>query len=88
MIEYYWDVCDKSINVEGKKKHVQFLTHNEFEKCIQTKHTIEEPDFFDVDAIFHEYITNHNKNFDLYPNKCHFKLFFDNEFYPHIQTDF
>ena len=45
-MDYYSDVCEKTIKVKSKSKHLQSLTHNENEKCIQTKHTIESPDFY------------------------------------------
>ena len=44
------------------------------------------PNFFDVDKIFNDYITNHNKKFDLCLINCGFKLEFDKEFNPHIKT--
>ena len=30
----------KTIKIKSKSKHLQSLTQNEIEKCIQTKHTI------------------------------------------------
>ena len=51
------------------------------------KHTNRNPDFFDRDKIFSDYITNHNKKIDLYLVKCVFQLAFNN-FFPHIKTEF
>ena len=64
-MDYYFDVCNKAIKTESKIKHLQSLTHTEFEKCIQTKHTIQNPDFFDLEEIFNNYTTNHNRKVDL-----------------------
>ena len=84
---YYCDVSGKTIQIESKNKHLQSHTHNKLEDCIETKHTIENPLFFDIDAIFNEYITNHNENLNLFLVKYHFKLVSGDEFYPHIKCE-
>ena len=84
---YYCDVCVKTIKINSKSKHPQNLTHNELEKCIPTNHTIENLDFFHIDEIFNYFITNHNKNLDLYLVICDFKLVSDNEFYLYIKPE-
>ena len=38
----------------------EYNTHRE--KNIQTRHTIKNPSFFDIDKISNDYTTNHNKN--------------------------
>ena len=55
---YHCVVCDETnkIKIENKQH-----THIEFEKCIRIKHTIENPDFVDIDIIFNDYSTNHDK---------------------------
>ena len=63
-MDYYCEDCDKTIATKSKRSHLQSLTYNEFEKCKQIQHTIQNPDFFDADSKFHEYITTHNKNFE------------------------
>ena len=59
-------MCDTTIKIKSKDKHLQSLTHTELEKSIRIKHTIENPDFLDIDERFNGYITNHNKKFDFY----------------------
>ena len=76
-MDYYCNVCDGIIKIESKNKLLQSLTHNEFEKCIRKKHTNENLDFFDIDRIFNDYITNHNKKFVLYLVEYDFKLVFE-----------
>ena len=73
--------------IQPKRKHLQGQKQNEFEKCTRTKHTNQSPDFFDVDSIFHEDITNHKENFGFYFNKYDFKLNFGEEFSPHFKTE-
>ena len=50
-------------------------------------HTIKNQYFFDIGKIFSDYITNHNKKFDLYLFKCGLILVINN-FSPHIRTHF
>ena len=47
-----------------KLKLNQCLTHNELGKSIRIKHKIQNSDFFDIDEIFNEFITKHNKKFN------------------------
>ena len=65
-MDYYCDLCDRSNEIKSKNKHLTSLTHNEFEKCIKTKHTMKNPDLFDIDEIFNDYSTNHNKKINIY----------------------
>ena len=58
--------------MKSRSKHLQSLTHNKLEKCIRIKHTIENPDFFDLYEVFNNYITNHKK-IDFYLLKDDFK---------------
>ena len=73
--------------IKFKKKHLQSLTHNKFEKCIRRKYNIQNPDFFDKDEIFNAYFHCHNKKFELYLDKYDFKLIFDKEFSPPIKSE-
>ena len=88
LLDYYCDVCDNPIKIKTKIKHLQSTTHIEFIKCIRRKHTIENTDFFQIDEIFIEYITTHNDKFDVYLVIDDFKLIFDRELYPHIESEF
>ena len=51
------------------------------------KHTIRNPNFFDIDEIFHEYIISHNKKFEIYLVNYDIKLVFDKDFIPHIKSE-
>ena len=48
------------MKLKCNRRHLQCLTHNEFDTCIRIKHTIQNPDFFDINPIFNEYLTNHD----------------------------
>ena len=84
---YNYDVSVKTTNTKSKSNHLQTLTHIELEKFIPINHAIENLDFFDIDDLFNDYITNHNKNIDINLVNCDFKLVFNNEFCLHIKPE-
>ena len=79
-------VYDETLKSKSKNNHLPSLTYNEFEKKTTNKHTIENP-FFNIDSLFTDYVTNHNKKFDVYFIECDFEIVFDNEFEPPIEAD-
>ena len=56
-MDYYCDLCDKTITLKSKN-HLEPLTHIQYEQSFRINHTIKNPNFFDVDKIFNDYITN------------------------------
>ena len=51
------------------------------------KHTINIPNFFDLEKISNEYITKNNKEYDLYLVKYDFKLILDKDFYQDVKPE-
>ena len=76
-MDYFCDLCDKTFKIKSKSKHHKSLAHTDFEKCIRIKNTIQNPDFFHIDEIFTNYISNYNKKFDFYLVKYDFNLVLD-----------
>ena len=66
------------------------ISHTQTEKRFRIKHTNKNPDFFVIDKLSNDYITNHNEKYCLFLNKCDFKLIFINDFSKsiHIGTHF
>ena len=60
-MDYFCDVYDKTIEIKSKSKYLKSLTHEKFENQLRIKHTIQNPNFFDMDEVFNENITNYNK---------------------------
>ena len=85
-MDYFCDVCDKTVKPKSKNKHLKSLTHIHYEKFFRINVTIENPNFSDVDKIFNDFITNHNKALN-YIFRAGFKIDFDS-FTPHIKTIF
>ena len=65
-MDYCCDVCDRTIKFKSESKHLHSLRHHEFEKCIQRKNSIENAAFFNMNAMFNEYISNHKKKDFIY----------------------
>ena len=70
-------MCDNFIKRKSKYEHFKSNTHKEFEKCKHIDLSIENPDINNVDEVFYAYIIQHNKEYDYYFIKCHFKLVFN-----------
>ena len=80
------DVCERTMKIKSKSKHLKSQSHNEFAKSIRIEETTENLDFFDIDELFNDYMSNNKKNsIDILLNAI--KLVFDGEFYPHIKSD-
>ena len=55
------------------------LSRNQKENPFRIKHTIKNPNFFDINKISNDYITNHNNKLNFFLAKCDFKLIFNND---------
>ena len=84
----YCEEIDMSGKLESKNKRVQSLTHNDYAKWIRIKHTIDNLDFFDIEKIFIDYMTNHNKKSDLYLVIYDSKIVLDKKFYAQVKSEF
>ena len=83
--------------MNSDKEEVIFYHEDDYECCeisdkfcnkhILINFSVKYPDFFDIDKIYNDYISNHNKKFDGYFVKCDFKLAF-NKISSHIKTDY
>ena len=73
-MHYYCDVCDETIKIKFEKKTSSKSCMKRIWKCIRIKGADQNPDFFDIDESFHDYISNHKKKIDLYLVKYDFEL--------------
>ena len=60
-MKWYFDVCDKTNKHKSKKNQLKSLSVIQYGKCFRINHSNENPNFFDVDKLFNNYITNHKK---------------------------
>ena len=88
-MDYYCEVCDKFFKPKNKYKHFESNSQNEFDKSKHIELTIENPDINNVDEVFYAYLIQHNKEYDYYLIKCHFKLVFnDNQHSEFVKSNF
>ena len=80
-MNYFRNLCDKTIKLKSKNNHFNTLTHKEFDRCEHLESTIENPDIEKIDNSIYGYVIQHNKKCDYYVVKCQFKLVFNNSQY-------
>ena len=73
---FHCDICDKSIKIRSKKRHLNSQYHKSLIKSIICKHTIENPNFFEIENLLHNFVDKYNKDFELYIIYCKWKLHF------------
>ena len=82
-------VCDRSI-IKNESEYNKYLATlgKEYDKSLCKKYNIDNVNLDDVDKILNDYISTHNKNFDVYFFNCEFKTEFDNILKINIKTNF
>ena len=87
-MDFYCEVCLKSIKAKNKYKHFKSKSHQEFDKCKHIILSFKDIDIDHVDEAFCLYIIEHNKKFDYFILKCEFKLVFkDYQYCPYVMSN-
>ena len=73
---FHCELCDKSIKIRSKKKHLNSQYHKSLTESIICKYTVENPSFFHMDDILKNYVDEYNKNFEFNLIFCKWKLLF------------
>ena len=73
---FYCDLCDRSIKIKSKKRHLNSRDHKSLTNSIICKYTVENPSFFHMNDILKKYIADYNKKFEFYIIVCKWKLAF------------
>ena len=73
---FYCKLCDKSIKIKSKKKHLKSSNHKSLSMSIISRYSITNPDFPNIDNILKNYFLDYNKKFDFYLIICKWKLHF------------
>ena len=71
---FHCELCDKSIEIRSKKRHIYSKNHKSLTKSIICKYTIENPSFLHIENILKNYVDDYNKKFILYIIICKWKL--------------
>ena len=59
-------LCDKSIKIKCKKKHLSSRGHEFLTESIIFRYSIENPDFHNMEIILKNYVLDYNKNLNFY----------------------
>ena len=60
---FHCELCDKSIKIRSKKRHLNSQYHKSLTKSIICKYTIENPRFLHIENIKKDYVDDYNKKF-------------------------
>ena len=81
MSDYYCDVCDKTIKLKCKKKHLNTRLHKSLSHSIINRFCVENPEFLQIENILKKYIRDYSKKFAFFIIECKWKLDFDNNIF-------
>ena len=73
---FHCDLCDKSIKIRSKKRHLNSRYHKSLSESINSKYTVENPSFLHMQDILRKYVDDYNKKFVIYIIICKWKLHF------------
>ena len=73
---FHCEICDKSVNIKSRKRHLNSRYHKSLSSCTISKYTIENPSFLHIQDILKNYVNDYNKKFVLYKIICKWKLHF------------
>ena len=77
MTDYFnCKLCDKSIKIKSKKKHLNSKYHDFWSTRIICPYIITNPHFLQIEGILKSFIHDNNKKFVFYINICKWKLHF------------
>ena len=73
---FHCDLCDKSIKIKSRKKHLNSQYHKSLTKSIICKYTVKKPSFLNIEDILGSFVNNYNKKFEFDLIFCKWKLHF------------
>ena len=77
-MDYYCKLCDKSVKIKSKKKHLNSQLHKNLDKQVINRNGVENPDFIQIENILKNYARDYNKKFEFYMVICKWKIHFSN----------
>ena len=73
---FYCELCDKSVNIKSKKKHINSQNHKSLTNKIIHTINIKNPNFLQIPNILQKQVDDYNKKFQFYLIFCKWKLHF------------
>ena len=81
MSDYYCDICDKTIKLRCKKKHLNTTLHKSLSRSIINRYCVKNPEFLQLENILNKYVRDYCKKFAFFIVSCKWKLDFDNNIF-------
>ena len=71
-MDYFCDICDKTIKRKSKTKHIKSKSHLHMRSYVREKHTIGDVDWKDFYKVIREYVNNNRLKFPIFKTlvKC------------------
>ena len=89
MMDFLCQTCDRSlIENESEYQYYRATLRKKNVERLYKKYTIKNINLDEYDKIINDYITTHNKNFDVDLVNCEFKIEFDNNFIINLETGY
>ena len=78
MIDYFCDICDKTIKRKSKTRHIQSKSHLQMKSYIREKHTIGDVYWKDLYRVIREYVNTNRLKFPIFKTLVKCNLFGEN----------
>ena len=72
-MDYYCEVCDKTIKLKYKKKHLNAKSHTALSMSVVNRHCVKNSELIEIEK---KHVNNYNKKFCLYEIICEWKMEF------------
>ena len=83
---FHCELCDRSIKIKSKKKHLNSQNHKSLTKNIICKNTVKNPSFLHVQDILKNSVADYIKKFEFYLIFCEWKLQFSDTIF-NVKSD-
>ena len=65
-LDYYCDICDKTIELRYIKKHLNTRKHKYLSRSIINRYCVKNPEFLQIENKLNKYIRDYRKKFDFF----------------------
>ena len=60
-MEYHCELCDISVKIKSKKRHLNSHPHKNLDKLIINRYRVESPDFIKIENILKNYVRDYKR---------------------------
>ena len=66
MVDYYCEICDKTINRKSKTKHIRSKNHLHMNSYVRQKHTLGDVYWKDFEKVLRNYVDDNRLKFPVF----------------------